>query len=76
MISGVVIHLSTKESQANETLATLQARKGIECGDRVGSSVPAVVESTECYSAEETTAWLMDLPGVAHVDITFVDLEG
>ena len=75
MISGLVVYLTSDEGLDDEATREMQSRAGLEIGERIGLRLPVVVESTDKDTAADTTEWLKNLPGVAHVDVTFVHLE-
>lgn len=76
MISGLVIHLSTTEDKlAKEALQAIAQHPDFELGPRTNSLQPAVLETETSDESQQVTDWLRDLPGVAHVDVTFVHLD-
>lgn len=75
MISGLVVHLTGDKALRDAAIHAMQRRSGLELGEQSGRRLPVVLESDGKKVAEDTTEWLKELPGVAHVDVTFVHLE-
>jgi hypothetical protein len=75
MISGLVLYLNRDEAIWSETLDALTAQAEIAVGQRYESRLPVVVESSDGSNARDLTQWILDLPGVDHLDVTYVDLE-
>ena len=75
MISGILIHLVEDAVLCDKTVAAIAEHPSVEIGDRSGLRLPAVIDIDNKNSAEKVNEWLMSLPGVSHVDVTFVHFE-
>ena len=75
MISSLVIHLDLDEGLANEAIVSIAAEQCIEIGARHESRLPIVLECATPTRSQEITDWLIELPGVTHIDVTFVHLD-
>ncbi len=75
-VSGIVITLGADEQHAESALKAMQKeQEWLELGERSGLRVPAVVEAPNDPAAEERVRMLLQLPGVALVDVVFVGFE-
>ncbi len=75
MISGLVLYLNRDQGLWEETIAELEGHDAVELGERVHARLPIVVDATDGSHARDLTQWILDLPGVDHIDVTYVDLE-
>jgi nitrate reductase NapAB chaperone NapD len=75
MIGGLVVYLAQDDSLAQQATSAMREQPGLDLGEQTGRRLPAVVESMESQTVEETTDWIRNLPGVVHVDVVFVHLE-
>ncbi|MFT5525044.1 MAG: hypothetical protein ACI9G1_000911 [Pirellulaceae bacterium] len=75
MISGLVLYLNRDAGLWDETLDELGGHDQIELGERVQARLPVVIDSSDGSGARDLTQWILDLPGVDHIDVTYVDLE-
>ncbi len=75
MISALVIHLDLDERLARDATSLIEATSAIEVGSRHANRLPVVLETATPAESQKLTDWLIDLPGVTHVDVTYVHLE-
>lgn len=75
MISGLVVRLSTDSQMADGAIRQICGETSIQIGVRRETNLPIVLETKTPGESRDVTNWLADLPGVAHVDVTFTCFE-
>lgn len=71
VVVSLVIRMHDELQSQEGVYAALRSRPEIEVGEAFGSWLPVVVETG---SPRELHAWLEELPGVAFVDVIFVEV--
>ncbi len=71
VVISLVLRLREEEALRTATLAALRAHIGLELGAVCESWVPLVAETPD---PRELHRWLESLPGVASVDVAFVEV--
>ncbi|MFT3867044.1 MAG: hypothetical protein QM715_00975 [Nibricoccus sp.] len=71
VVVSLVIRMRDELQLQEEVYEALRSRPEIEVGEAFGPWLPVVVETG---SPREVHAWLETLPGVAFVDVTFVEV--
>jgi hypothetical protein len=66
----------TDDEPARCALETLSADDRVELGIRRGRHVAATLETSSPQEDKLAWHWINELPGVRHVDVVFVSLEG
>lgn len=74
--SGLVITLDESAQSAERTLASLRREPRLALGDRRGLLLPAALASAAADEAEDFVRALEHRPGIARVDVVFVELSG
>lgn len=74
MISSLIVHLDLDPRRAAAALRAIQQEAAIEVGPRHAARLPIVLETETPSESQTITDWLIGLPGVTHVDVTFVHL--
>lgn len=74
MIVGMVAHLSREHDAFEQALREISGNAAFEIGEHHTNRIPLVLEAADLRRVHDETDWLKDLPGVQHVDVTFVDL--
>jgi hypothetical protein len=72
MISGLVATLTTDIELAQQALHTIGQHPALELGPQEGCRLPLVLETTTPDESNHLSDWLVELPGVEHVDVVFV----
>lgn len=75
MISGVVLHLALEERLRRQTLQQIEEHSCIELGACHANRAAIVIETPSAGPSRDVTDWLLSLPGVTHLDVTYVDFE-
>lgn len=74
-VSGLLITLSTEEHLAEEVVQCLQARREILIGARQQQWLPVAVDGRDETHSREVHDWIVQLRGVAFVDVVSVHFE-
>ncbi|HUG69174.1 MAG TPA: hypothetical protein VMM76_15595 [Pirellulaceae bacterium] len=74
MISSLLVHLDLDQRRADEAIRAIEQEAAIEIGPRHAARLPIVLETETPSESQAITDWLIGLPGVTHVDVTFVHL--
>lgn len=74
-VSGLLITLTTDEHQAAEVVRCLGARREILLGERQRQWLPVAVDGCDERHSREVHEWIVQLPGVAFVDVISVHFE-
>ena len=75
MIGSVVVTCESKAAITASLLDAISANSSIELGQPIENRVPVIIDSSDPDGLESCTRWLMDIPGVAKVDVVFVHFE-
>ena len=75
MISGLVVHLSLDANLAATAIEALRSDPAIQLGERFGCRLPLILDTQGSEAAQLKTDLLLSIPGVVHVDVTFVHFE-
>ena len=68
--SGWIVTIT--DDQAARTLAEVAP---LTLGERIGSRIPAVLETTDPQAAHDWHDWAITQPGIANVEVVFVHWE-
>lgn len=71
-ISGLILTLSKNPHLKLKAVNAISQCKTLELGDQEGSRVAAVMSTRDSDADRETMKWLTNMPGVEHIDITFI----
>ncbi|MBK8476143.1 MAG: hypothetical protein IPL39_07450 [Opitutaceae bacterium] len=71
VVISLVLRLREEDALRTTTLATLRAQVGLELGAIRDSWIPLVAETPD---PRELHRWLESLPGLASVDVAFVEV--
>ena len=74
-ISAIVITLRHTAHDRDAVLAELAREPGVELGEPIGQRVPAVTETPTLREGRRLVERLLELAGVAHVDVLSVNFE-
>ncbi len=75
-ISGLVIVLDGRAEEARTAIDTICANDRLTVGRaEAGDRVPVVLETESHEESREQLAWIEALPGVAMVEVAYVDLS-
>lgn len=74
-ISGFSITLAEDDAAAQASLDVMARDGRLEIGPRGGRRVAVVGETPTTYEDRALWMWLNELPGVAHVDVVFVEFN-
>ncbi len=69
MISSVVAHL---QPESDAAVTAISQNPDIEMGARSGNRLPLVLETEDSSAAKALFHWINELPGVSHLDVTYV----
>jgi hypothetical protein len=72
MISGLVATLTADASLAQSALQAIRQHPALEAGPQDGSRLPLVLETATPSESHDLSEWLVELPGIEHVDVAFV----
>lgn len=72
-VSGLVLTLETDDERCEGAFAALRRCASIEVGERHGRRLPIVVDTESSEKDKAVWEWLHSLPGVAFVDVVYVD---
>jgi len=72
-ISGLVVKLA-EDDDAGAALARLAADSRITLGERFGNRLAVVAETSNVQADRDLFDELSAMPGIVHVDVTFVHL--
>jgi len=75
MISGLVAYFSQNEVANGDSLDQIGRHPAFEVGMRQAYRLPLVLETADPGESHDMLDWLHSLPGIDHVDVTFVHLE-
>ena len=73
-VSGLVLTFVGNVNNFPDSLKLLANEKEIELGQSHGAKLALVLDCSS-QRGKEILQWLNDLPGVEHVDVTFVGLD-
>lgn len=74
-VSGLVVTLSADAALAAGAVSMLRCLPGVELGERRDARLPVVTEAASSAAAHDLHDAIRALPGVIHVDVTFVAYE-
>lgn len=74
-VSGLLITLTTDDRLAAEVVQRLQTRREILPGERQQQWLPVAVDGRDETHSREVHDWIVQLPGVAFVDVVSVHFE-
>ena len=74
-VSGIVVTLASEPGLAEQALASLLADPRLTLGERFGLRLAAVAETDSPRADRDLWDELHAMPGVVHVDVTFVALD-
>jgi hypothetical protein len=72
MISGLVATLTADAALARSALQAIEQHPALEPGPPEGRRLPLVLETASPGESHALGDWLIELPGVEHVDVAFV----
>ncbi len=72
MISGLVATLTADATLADSALQAIAQHPALESGSQEGRRLPLVLETATPDESHALGDWLVELPGVEHVDVAFV----
>ena len=75
MIVGVLAHFESQLEAYQTSLKSIEEHHAFEVGEPHETKVPLVMETDGPGGSHELTDWLLTLPGVVHVDVTYVHLD-
>ncbi|MBL8761239.1 MAG: hypothetical protein JNL50_08045 [Phycisphaerae bacterium] len=74
-VSGIVVTLASDPGLAEQAMAALSADPRLTLGERFGLRLAAVAETDSPRADRDLWDQLHAIPGVVHVDVTFVALD-
>lgn len=74
-VSGLVITLSSDETQAAAVIGALDADPRLTVGSRSGRRVPLVAETPGPDEDRVLWGWLREHPGIENVEVAFVGFD-
>jgi len=74
-ICGLVITLSEEQEQRELALQALETAPDLTLGEGEGGRIPAVLEAAGKADYRERWEELEAMPGVTHLDLTYVNFE-
>ena len=72
MISGLVATLTADAALARLALQAIEQHPALEPGPPEGRRLPLVLETASPGESHALGDWLIELPGIEHVDVAFV----
>jgi hypothetical protein len=74
-ISGLVVTLADEDVTAESAVTTLRADARLTLGERFGRRLAIVADTSSVHDDRVLWDELREMPGVVHVDVTFVHLD-
>lgn len=74
-ISSFVVTIDSAPHLAAAVATALASLPVFHVGNAIGQRLPVVLETTDGAAARDWHDWVLQLPGVVHIDVAFVGVD-